>query len=133
MSSMRRYPDHLFIGSRTGQNTVLFDGVTVIGITTTFVASDDKSGTLPTISWSAKSSNGSNDRNVFIQLDHTLPATEDGPNGDRKMNAMIWKDGDPKPDDFTHSGLDFFSDVGMFNGTYTTLFVTFMHLYIGLS
>jgi hypothetical protein len=37
------------------------------------------------------------------------------------MSAKIWNDTDPEPADFTHRGLDFFDDVSMFNGSYSSL------------
>ncbi|KAJ7193673.1 hypothetical protein C8J57DRAFT_1264856 [Mycena rebaudengoi] len=56
---------------------------------------------------------------------HTAPDSDDlsasGIAGNRVMSAKIWNDTDPEPADFTHRGLDFFDDVSMFNGSYSSL------------
>ncbi|KAK6995790.1 hypothetical protein R3P38DRAFT_2800584 [Favolaschia claudopus] len=113
------------VGSRTGQISVLFDSIPVIGFTSV-VATSSNPSVQPTITWTASTSNGGGNKNVTLVFTNIAPGSNTDPTtGDRRIYALIFNPSDPAPPagstNYTHSGLDFFADMANFNGMYNTI------------
>ncbi|KAJ7200773.1 hypothetical protein GGX14DRAFT_400381 [Mycena pura] len=112
--------DHtvVVLENEAGEVTVLFDNKSVKGFTSIIPKPGDLT-VHPTINWTSKAPGGSN-KNVSLVFTNILPGSNPGA-GDRKIDAMIWDETDMRPSSITHSGLDFCSDVSLFEGVYNTL------------